>query len=453
MPCAEFASDFLGKVAFTSGYALDASRLTDCELRCGPAVVVHTDDGIRTASAGPALHSGWFRLLKHQLRTCKTPALSSDALPHAVELATAFHRTPSDTMLLTRLDRIVSNTFGLNRAHEDAISEILCESHSRSVPKQSAASGGSYASNSAQSNVSQFEPVRLQQGTSLHRERPDLRQAVTFVPNKTAPIHRWYKFHTRIFSRPSNGAAERTTSGPSAHRARSICRMRHDEPRLSTTRYRVDRLRGFAAHGVDCTAKGKLLGFGGTQARRGALKTPTVRRHTDASYRDGVFGEYLAKAYAPLILKQLWSIFRYIDRATRKDNVRNFLKLGLLSIMEDVSQIRKHGSHYRFMLRTESAGLQKLYQIVADDTDIRPILRSRLEQMIQDVETVRFPSPISPCDIRLDDARASTLKQSSVDAIIGSPPYLNRNNYIAQQKAELALLSFVRSSAEFPRSC
>jgi hypothetical protein len=114
--------------------------------------------------------------------------------------------------------------------------------------------------------------------------------------------------------------------------------------------------------------------------------------------------------------------------------------------MEEVSQVRKHGSHYRFMLKTESLGLQKLnIQIISPDADIRPILHERLSAMIDDVEASPLPKPCPPCDVRVADARSSGLGESNIDVVITSPPYLNRNNYIAQQKAELALLSIVTS--------
>jgi hypothetical protein len=96
------------------------------------------------------------------------------------------------------------------------------------------------------------------------------------------------------------------------------------------------------------------------------------------------------------------------------------------------------------MLKTESIGLQKLnIQIIAPDADIRPVFKARLAMMIEDVRIAPLPTPDVSCEIHLGNAKALDLPNNTMSAVITSPPYLNRNNYVAQQKAELALLSLV----------
>jgi hypothetical protein len=63
--------------------------------------------------------------------------------------------------------------------------------------------------------------------------------------------------------------------------------------------------------------------------------------------------------------------------------------------------------------------------------------------MIGDVEAVRFPTPTTPAEIFKLDSRHEIPEGKGADLVLTSPPYLNRNMYFAQQKAELVLLGFI----------
>jgi DNA modification methylase len=169
------------------------------------------------------------------------------------------------------------------------------------------------------------------------------------------------------------------------------------------------------------------------------LKLPEVRLH------GLLFEDYLATAYSPRILSQLLALTRIASHRSFPKHIRDFLKLGIVGIMEAVSQIRKHGSHYRFMLKSESIGLQKLnIPIISPTADIFPIYMQKLRQMLQDVRLFPMPKPSPRSEVRVGDARSINLPDSSVDFVLTSPPYLNRNNYIAQQKAEMSILGLLR---------
>jgi hypothetical protein len=156
-----------------------------------------------------------------------------------------------------------------------------------------------------------------------------------------------------------------------------------------------------------------------------------------------MFRDYLGKAYAPRVLAQILGWREWIDSLDCSSTSREFLRLALVSLLEEVSLIRKHGSHYRFMTKEDSVGLAKLnIELMASDGDIRPVFLKRLGDMISDAERVRFPDPLPHCEVLIGDAR-SFHDLPKADAVITSPPYLNRNNYIAQQKAELSLLQLL----------
>jgi hypothetical protein len=102
------------------------------------------------------------------------------------------------------------------------------------------------------------------------------------------------------------------------------------------------------------------------------------------------------------------------------------------------------------MLNSESIGLRKLnIPIFPAEGDIRPFLRQRLLSMVGDVHTAQQVKSRTSCQVLLGDARDARLKKTSVDFVITSPPYLNRNNYIAQQKAELSVLSLINDETAY----
>ena len=166
---------------------------------------------------------------------------------------------------------------------------------------------------------------------------------------------------------------------------------------------------------------------------------------------DGLmFLSYLSKAYAPKVLAQLVGINRWINGLDVNTYDKYFLQFGLISILEEVSQIRKHGSHYRYMLKTENAGLQKLNtQTINPNQDVLLQYRQRLRQMLADVESCGVLAHDPRCQVICGDARNLPISSSSIDAVITSPPYLNRNVYLAQQKAEMSFLHMVKSYEEY----
>jgi hypothetical protein len=162
-----------------------------------------------------------------------------------------------------------------------------------------------------------------------------------------------------------------------------------------------------------------------------------------------VFQEFFSQAFAPEILNQIFAWRDWIEDEIDQP-VRDFLLLGLISILESVSQLRKHGSHYRFLNKTESVGLAKLNIPVIDSgADLKPILVGQLENMISDVRSVSFPPSETQAEMFNIDSRLEAPKMANVDCVITSPPYLNRNMYFAQQKAELVLLNFISSYEDY----
>jgi len=166
----------------------------------------------------------------------------------------------------------------------------------------------------------------------------------------------------------------------------------------------------------------------------------------------GLFEKYMRRAYSENILDQMYSVLDLVNEKYHGNTHVGLLKLAVISLTEEVSRIRKHGSHYRYLDKSESIGLQKLnIKIMPDSTVIVPLVINKLEQMYEDLQTIDF----SNASVGSKIINANTLNhdfgEDSYDAVITSPPYLNRNNYIAQQKAEMSLLGIAPDKEMYGR--
>ena len=114
--------------------------------------------------------------------------------------------------------------------------------------------------------------------------------------------------------------------------------------------------------------------------------------------------------------------------------VREFLMLGLLSILESVSNTSKDGQFLRLVER--------------EIPPVRDALRAMLTKMIHDLSEIRTFGPDPTGKARTlamqGDAREMCLPKrfvGKVSAIITSPPYLNRYDYSRTYALELCLLT------------
>ena len=446
MPRSEFAADTAGELAYSSGYALVAGDMTGEDMRMWAAILNTPTMEFSLRHNGTELHSGWFRVLKHHLQITRLPALSQDARDKALALSAKLHDQPDIVSDWVELDNIVAKSFGLNSAERQAINAYLSNCYSRSMP--ASGKGENEAIAECEWNVSLrsrsiYEPVRLEKYDQLHIERTDLRRSVTFQINKTLPIHRWYSF-SQGFSEPLvlNLIEELSLRPP----------MTVLDPFAGAgTSLVVCKRSNLGSIGIEISPflswVTKLKVFPWKVEEIGSLvKMAEEARPIPADPEGMMFLSYLSKAYAPKVLAQLVGINRWIDGLDVNAHDKCFLQFGLISILEEVSQIRKHGSHYRYMLRTENAGLQKLNtQMFSPNQDVMLQYRQRLRQMLVDVESCEVLAHDPICQVICGDVRNIPISSSSIDAVITSPPYLNRNVYLAQQKAEMSFLHMVES--------
>lgn len=153
--------------------------------------------------------------------------------------------------------------------------------------------------------------------------------------------------------------------------------------------------------------------------------------------------KHFEKVFNTTILKQL-SKFQtwYIEQ--KESPELNFILCAALSALEEVSNIRKHGSHYRFM-NTDNVGVNKILSF--EGLSFVRTFKTKIRNQIMEHSAIKgTPKAI----VYNADARFSKLKNNvKADWVITSPPYLNRNNYIAQSKTEMFFGGLLKSFEEY----
>jgi len=453
MPRSEFAYDANGGMAFSSGYALDASHLSRKELARWTAILNTPTLEFSLRLVGTQLHSGWFRVLKHQLTRLRLPKISNADASAIDKLVVRLERTKSAKLsqeLIEDIDEVVANAFELTDEDRKRIGDRLRLSHAKSMHGASSTSESSAKEFVA---VNNYEPVRLEGYDSLHRERFDLQHLVTFRKAKGSPIHSWYPY--------TQGFDE------------ALVRNLVDEMQLKSGSIVLDPFGGVGTTGIAC----RKLGMRSVVVDVSPLTSWIAKTKTsNLMYRDvedlansdalklaesyhvvsgkssELFGDFFREAYAPEILDKVRRILGYVDHEIKDPNLSDLVRLILLGKLEGLSNIRKHGSHYRFLNSDTSVGLEKLnIPIVEPSISVGQVLMQGLLEAGLHLREAEFQSPADWVKVLCGDARDLGVRDGSIDAVITSPPYLNRNNYIAQQKAELALLGLVTDSIAYKK--
>jgi methylase of polypeptide subunit release factors len=463
MPSAQFAADDEGRYAICSGYALlPPSGMPKAELQMWAAVLSSQTMEFQLRHVCTQLHSGWFRILKQHLNAVYVPRFSKVEKEKALGIAEQIHASPNDPGLKREMDDIVARAFGLSDPQRTQIESHLKQHHSISMPKSLFERDGAIAAKKLelQSNVfsgssalvlsneekKKYMPVELSEYYRLHVERENLGQAVTFVENKIKPIHRWYSF-TQGFS--TDLVTQLLGELGASDRSRV-----YDPFAGSGTTLLTCKQAGISSFGSEisplmCWVTKLKTDHWELNKLEKAIRLLEVAKPKERIATPSVFQDFFNQAFAPEILNQVFSWRGWIASEIEQP-VRDFLLLGLISILERVSQLRKHGSHYRFLNKTESIGLAKLnIPVIDSNADLKPILVSQLQKMLLDVQSVRFPSSGVPTKIFNIDSRFEAPGGGYADCVITSPPYLNRNMYFAQQKAELVLLNFISTYEDY----
>ncbi len=268
----------------------------------------------------------------------------------------------------------------------------------------------------------------------LLTDRLDFRQLVTYVPNKTIPVYNWFKYKEGF--------------------SRQLVVELVKQFGLGKGDLVMDPFAGCGTTLLTCKELGlRSIGFD-VLSISVFVASVKLADWPDLDTLLAATDRLLSIPFRPP--KTSFPDVRIIHLAFRKETqaqllfyreeiekfeppVRDFLMLGLLSILESVSSTSKDGQFLRLVKR-----------------NIRPVkdtLRSMLMLMINDLslrQQVLFKAGKAKATVLEGDARNQCLPRQllgKVSAVITSPPYLNRYDYSRTYALELCLLS-VKSHQE-----
>ena len=141
----------------------------------------------------------------------------------------------------------------------------------------------------------------------------------------------------------------------------------------------------------------------------------------------------LHKVFAPETLASIFATKRWIQRI-RDKKLRYFFLAALLSVIEDAAFARKDGGFVRIIPDKEVP-------------DFRSLLLNKLNKMLKEVNSFPYAQNRVESKAILGDARRLCFSKGSFDAVITSPPYLNRHDYTRVYILELAV-GFCMSNEE-----
>jgi len=270
----------------------------------------------------------------------------------------------------------------------------------------------------------------------LFSERLDLYKLTTFSPNKLLPLHSWYPY----------------LQGFSAQ----LVELLLDHFKADKTHKVLDPWCGVGTTNLSCAQKG-IYSFGIDISPLAIFIAKTKLNGIPSEYdlRNTIHRLQSRLASAHLIVKS--SKFDIVNRCIpaetlskldflkiairriRREKLKNLLFLALLISLEQLSTLQKDGAHYKFRYEPKRK-------------DVWPLFNEILNWMSNSGELFRrsFKVVSKKADIRVGDSRSlEGILSKSINFVITSPPYLNRDNYIAQNKLELMFGDFVKDFSDY----
>ena len=261
----------------------------------------------------------------------------------------------------------------------------------------------------------------------LFQEKPDYRQLVTYVPNKKLPVYNWFKYKEG-FSRQL------------VFKLLLDWKISKDEIILDPfagcgTALLACKESGYKAVGLDIlpvavfVAKVKLQDRPDLPLLHNAIEALFEKKYKQPTLSFPKVA-IIDKAFPKKVQDEILFYKECISEF--KKPLQDFLMLGLISILEQVSYTSKDGQFLRLV-----------------DRNIPPVkktLREQLSEMLRDLyqqKQVLFKGGKAKVEILQGDAREADLPKKywgKIGAVITSPPYLNRYDYSRTYSLELCTL-------------
>lgn len=269
--------------------------------------------------------------------------------------------------------------------------------------------------------------------TALVNEQLEFSKLVTYVPNKTQPIYRWFRYKEGFSSRLVEELV--------------CCQWLLPQGSLI-----FDPFAGCGTTLLACQDLGYLaLGCDIMPIAVFVTKVKLLHSEYDLKALEDGIDRLLAREYQPT--GAAWPKVRIVDLAFTKEtqdkilfyrhhiqnvaepSVRDFLMMGLLCSLEPASYTSKDGQFLRLIKR--------------EPKPIEVALTHALHAMLTDLHTVRSngaPAGLGRSKAQMFHGDARSLPRQlgpyagRIAAIITSPPYLNRYDYSRTYALELCLL-------------
>jgi hypothetical protein len=254
----------------------------------------------------------------------------------------------------------------------------------------------------------------------IFSESPELKELVTFIPNKKEPIHNWYYFKEGF--------------------SKQLVDIFIDRFQLNENSIVLDQFCGVGTTLLACKQKGiKSIGFDVSPFFVFASKVKTMDYDLER-LKESISQAISWKFERPKYLPKEKYITKVFSRYTLEDTIfyknkileiedekiRDFLLLALIDSAIKASWTMKDGA----FVRIEKKGKPPL----------KKYFKYKIKKMFKDLRNMNF----KPIETRVEvgDARELKLENESVDAVITSPPYLNKIEYTKIYKIEMSFLGF-----------
>jgi len=248
-------------------------------------------------------------------------------------------------------------------------------------------------------------------------EKLRLGRLATFIPNKRLPVHNWFYFKEG-FSRDLVFLLAETWGLGEGNLVLDPFVGCGTTP-LACKQLGVDSI-GYDVHPIMLFAsRVKLRDYNAEELReavRGLIKSKFERPEVEVP-------GFVARVFRTPVLEDI-AFFKRKILEVEDEGIREFLLLGLMNAAMRCSWAHKDGAAIRVVKKPVPP--------------LRKALKRQLLRMCNDVE--RFEREASRVTIEHCDARKLKLADESVDAVVTSPPYLNKREYIHAYRIEQQLL-------------
>jgi len=261
----------------------------------------------------------------------------------------------------------------------------------------------------------------------LMEEKPEYRRLVTYVPNKKLPIYNWFKY--------KEGFSRELVFNLLNYWGVSETKKVFDPFAGCGTTLLACKELSYNALGMDVlpiavfVSKVKLQDWENIDDISNAVDHLMNRRWKKPKIKFPDV-KIINLAFTPEVQREI--LFFKEQILSFESPIQEFLMLGLISILESVSNTSKDGQFLRLIER--------------DIPAVKDILREQLSRMLLDIRIQQpslFKKGKSTVEIVQGDARTDPLPKKykgKIGAIITSPPYLNRYDYSRTYSLELCML-------------